>query len=159
MISIDYAQMHDVPRYEQVLRAAFDAYVGQLGRTQAADAYAWLPDAVVEKRVVCAHTGGSLVGVAIFKDKGATREIEQIAVSPAQQGQGIGSALINWIELDGKRRGIEELALDTAEMMTDLIRLYQRHGFFIARKGPARHKLDDHPRVYMFKTIADDETD
>ena len=97
-----------------------------------------------------------LVGVAIFKDKGATRDIEQIAVAPAQQGQGIGSALINWIEADARSSVIEELTLETAEMMSDLIRLYERHGFRIARKGRARHALDPHPRVYMRKDIYDD---
>ena len=156
MISIDYAQMHNVPRYEQVLRAAFGGYVERLGRAQTSDAYEWLPDAVVDRRVVCAHIAGSLVGVAIFKDRGATRDIEQIAVSPAQQGQGVGSALISWIEANGRNGHIEELTLETAEMMSGLVRLYERHGFRTVRRGPARHDLDRHPRLYMMKVIATD---
>ncbi len=53
----------------------------------------------------------------------------QYAVSPALQRQGIGARMLSRIEQDALSRGAVELALDTAEGATHLIRWYQKHGY------------------------------
>jgi ribosomal protein S18 acetylase RimI-like enzyme len=50
-------------------------------------------------------------------------------------------------------RGLASLSLETAEMAVANIRLYQRHGFEIVRRGLPDHGLDAHTRVYMVKSF------
>ena len=146
----------DTAAAETVLRAAFAPYVGRLGRAQAADAYAWLPAAVDEGRVFGLRDGERLVGVIVTSrgDDGWT--LEQVAVDPQCQGQGIGSRLIHHVEALARAEQVPALFLDTAAMMDDLLRLYGRHGFRELRRGRPAHGRDPHERVYMIKRLPAD---
>lgn len=55
--------------------------------------------------------------------------IHQFAVEPAIQSTGIGRELITACETWTVKRGLEEIALDTAEQATHLIAFYERLGF------------------------------
>ncbi len=154
MIELRPVTPSEAKHCEAILRSAFGVYVQKLGRSQSENAYDWLPDAIAEQRVLCGHLGGRIVGVAIFNDDSLSRTIEQIAVAPEQQGRGIGSVLLNHLQKDAVAAGFKTLHLDTAEMMTDLLRLYERHGFRIIRRGPPTHGRDPHVRVFMEKSLA-----
>jgi len=147
------AKLADREQCESVLRSAFAPYVHRLGRKQTDEAYSWLPDAISDQRVIKAEIQGDIVGVAICTDEANARHIDQIAVSPTVQGQGIGSALLLTLEQDAFASKLSILELETAEMMTHLLRLYQSHGFEIIDRGPPKHSLDEHTRVYMRKAI------
>ena len=53
----------------------------------------------------------------------------QLAVSPNEQGRGIGSRLIAEVERRSKQAGATELALDTAEPAQHLVDYYGRRGY------------------------------
>lgn len=53
----------------------------------------------------------------------------QFAVRPDLQGMGLGGKLISLMENEAAARGATELALDTAEGATHLIRWYEKLGF------------------------------
>jgi GNAT superfamily N-acetyltransferase len=53
----------------------------------------------------------------------------QFAVEPAMQGAGIGSRLLNYVELTAQDAGGQELALDTAETAEALIGWYKKRGY------------------------------
>jgi GNAT superfamily N-acetyltransferase len=53
----------------------------------------------------------------------------QFAVEPALQGQGIGLQLIDCAEKTARAQGARELALDTAEGASHLIRFYSQRGY------------------------------
>lgn len=53
----------------------------------------------------------------------------QFAVEPALQRGGIGSRLMDFVEDLARRRGIPEVALDTAEGATHLREYYSRRGY------------------------------
>lgn len=53
----------------------------------------------------------------------------QFAIRPRLQGQGFGSLMMNMLEARAKELGARELALDTSEHATDLIRLYEKRGY------------------------------
>lgn len=55
----------------------------------------------------------------------------QYAVKPIFQGQGIGKALLQFVEERTKTLGGKELSLDTATGAVELIATYQRHGYKI----------------------------
>lgn len=84
--------------------------------------------------------GGRLVGTVTLKDRahmGGCPWYErpgvvlfgQFAVDPEHQGKGIGSALLRTIERRAAEKGMAELALDTAEGVGDLIRMYEARGY------------------------------
>jgi GNAT superfamily N-acetyltransferase len=53
----------------------------------------------------------------------------QFAVRPSRQGRGIGTALLNLVELRAAELGVVELALDTSEGAIDLIEWYKSKGY------------------------------
>ena len=140
-------------RAEALLRAAFGPYVRRLGREQGPEAYSWLPAAVGDGRVYGGFDGGHLVGVVITEPNESGWTLDQIVVDPARQGDGIGSWLLGQVEAKARAAGAPALFLDTAAMMTDLLRLYARHGFEEIRRGPPTHGRDPHLRVYMQKRL------
>ncbi len=140
-------------RAEALLRAAFGPYVRRLGREQGPEAYQWLPSAVTDGRAYGAFDGDGLVGVVITEPSETGWSLDQIVVDPARQGDGIGSWLLGQVEAEARAAGAPALFLDTAAMMTDLLRLYARHGFEEIRSGPPKHGRDPHPRVYMEKRL------
>ena len=53
----------------------------------------------------------------------------QYAVDPLSQGQGIGGALMHFVEEVAREGGAAELALDTSEQAARLIAFYTRRGY------------------------------
>jgi GNAT superfamily N-acetyltransferase len=53
----------------------------------------------------------------------------QLAVEPARQGQGVGSALLRQAEAWAVEKGFAELALDTAAAATHLVAYYRKRDF------------------------------
>ncbi|MDX8355635.1 GNAT family N-acetyltransferase [Cognatiyoonia sp. IB215182] len=125
----------------------------QLGREQSDDAYSWLPEAVLQNRVLVSVNSSEIQGVAIFSASETIWTIEQVAVKPSLKGHGIGRTLIHRVEHDAKSAGAHKLELDTAEVMTDLLRFYEKLGFTINRRGLPEHGRDNFIRVYMEKAI------
>ena len=140
-------------RVEVILRAAFTPYVRKLGRELTADAYAWLDGAIADGHVFLAVTGEEIVGAVATSRSSADLVIEQVAVRPDRQGEGIGSWLIETVERRAREDGLSALELDTAEIMQDLLRLYRRHGFELVRSAPPAHGNDAHLRVLMRKPL------
>ena len=53
----------------------------------------------------------------------------QFGIKSDLQGQGLGSLMMTMLEARAKELGAEELALDTSEHATDLIRMYEKRGY------------------------------
>ncbi|HEY1485152.1 MAG TPA: ribosomal protein S18-alanine N-acetyltransferase, partial [Micromonosporaceae bacterium] len=63
--------------------------------------------------------------------------IQTIAVAPAMQGRGIGTALLTTLIDEATRRGVAHLDLEVRADNTSAQRLYERHGF--AKIAVRRH--------------------
>jgi ribosomal protein S18 acetylase RimI-like enzyme len=152
----------------RIIRAAFTPYVRALGREFPADGSPEFAErwqrllAELERGDVYVALKGNgegngegerIVGAARTTPQEKDLYIDQIAVDPAQQGTGIGSWLLQRIDEVARARGLGGLSLMTAEMAVANIRLYERHGFAIVRRGVLDHGIDAHPRVYMAKTF------
>jgi ribosomal protein S18 acetylase RimI-like enzyme len=144
------AQLQNV---DALMRAAFTPYVRGLGRELTPDNYAWFVEAIVAGDIFVAEEGPEMVGAIATKHGEGDLILELIGVSPARQKQGIASWMIGQIEQIARARGTRTLSLNTAEIMTDRVRLYSRHGFQIVRRGPPDHGKDAHVRVYMEKVL------
>jgi len=74
----------------------------------------------------------SLFGAEPDPDR-ATAYIGSLAVAPGWQGQGLGSALLAHMEEAARSAGKSRLALHVVDTNTGARRLYERHGFRVAR--------------------------
>ena len=147
------ARPSECPDADRVLRAAFTPYMHRLGREIPPDYYKWLPASIDRGDVFVADSDGRVVGVAATERRDSGLYLDRLAVDPAQQGTGLGSFLLVRLAEVARARGDRAMSLTTAEMMDHLVRLYSRHGFEIAHRGPPDHGKDPHMRVYMVKKL------
>ena len=70
------------------------------------------------------HTKGSP-----WYDRPEVASFHQFAVRPQWQGRGIGTMMLDYIERRAAKKGVAELALDTAEPARHLINFYTRRGY------------------------------
>jgi GNAT superfamily N-acetyltransferase len=145
----------------RVIRAAFTPYVRALGRDfpaegspQFAERWAQVTAELERGDIFVALEDGRIVGAARTKPQEKDLYIDQLAVDPARQGTGVGSWMLQRIDEVARTRHLGGLSLNTAEMAVANVRLYQRHGFEIVRRGPPDHGMDAHPRVFMEKKLA-----
>jgi len=57
--------------------------------------------------------------------------IDQMGVEAAYRGQGVGSALLKFVEQVAREQGIDTLTLGVAAFNDGALRLYERHGFVL----------------------------
>jgi ribosomal protein S18 acetylase RimI-like enzyme len=96
------------------------------------------------------ETDGMIVGLVVLEDDGdGSLLLDNIAVAPSAQGQGIGRRLIAFTESEARRRGCHQIRLYTHILMVENIALYNRLGF--QETGRVSEKGFD--RVYMAKHV------
>ena len=137
----------------RLMQEAFTPYVTKLGGGPIAGPYPWLEAAIESGDVYLALDGTQIVGIVTTSRQSDALIIGQLGIDPARQGQGIGSWLLEKIEQTARSEQVKAISLQTAEMMTDLLRLYARHGFRETRKALPAHGDDEHLRVHMEKRL------
>jgi amino-acid N-acetyltransferase len=88
------------------------------------------------QRFVVARSGSELVGCAALEVHGATALLRSLAVIPARQGLGLGTALYERIMREGAAFGVEQIYLLTTTAEP-----------FFARAGFVRTPRDDVPEA------------
>lgn len=142
------ARPDEAEALRRLVAASYGHYVARLGKPpgpmlddyaqRIADGQAWVVEA-----------DGALAGLIVLEDAGDALLLDNVAVSPAVQGQGYGRVLIGFAEAQARRRGCTELRLYTHVLMTENIALYGRIGF--RETGRVSEKGFD--RVYMAKAL------
>lgn len=140
-------ELHDL------LTRAFTPYVQKLGNAQASGPYPWLKNRIATGDIYVCQNEEKIIGGMVTNRKDNELIIDLIGVDPACQGAGIGSWLLDQIELTARHDKLKSLGLNTAEIMPDLIRLYTRHGFVETRRALPDHGGDQHLRVHMKKLL------
>lgn len=92
---------------------------------------------------------GALCGVLVLLDFPGYLLLDNMAVDPSCQGEGLGRVLIDFAENEAVRRGYWEIRLYTHECMTENISLYASLGYEETR----RVTENGYARVYMSKEI------
>ena len=139
-----------------VIDAAFERYLALIGKSidDAPNPYAYLSEAVPDGRAWAALLDGTLVGVALVDDVSADHwQIDLVGVLEHHAKAGIGRGLMKRVEADARRRGVIKLTLNTLEVAHWLWAFYESLGFRITRRGPPKHGLDAHNRVFMEKRL------
>ena len=75
--------------------------------------------------------------------------VENVAVSPAAQGMGLGRRLMEFAERQAMSRGLSRMTLYTNEVMTENLAIYARLGY----RETARRGQHGYSRVFMAKEL------
>jgi ribosomal protein S18 acetylase RimI-like enzyme len=88
--------------------------------------------------------------VIVLISDGDALLVDNVAVAPAAQGQGLGRLLMHFAEQEALARGFDRLRLYTNEVMTENLGLYARLGY----RETGRRIEVGYRRVYLEKIIS-----
>jgi len=138
----------DAPAVTECVRAAYAGYVARIGREPApmtAD-YAALIGA---GEVWLTRADDEVAGVLVLRLQPPALLVENVAVAPDRQGEGLGRALMAFAEDRARAEGLAEVVLYTNERMTENLRFYPALGY--AETG--RAVQDGFARVFYRKAV------
>ncbi|MEN8195117.1 MAG: GNAT family N-acetyltransferase [Pseudomonadota bacterium] len=132
-----------------LVRRAYAMYVPRMGREPGpmVDDYA---TRVAEGSAYVLEREGAICGALVLLDFPGYLLLDNVAIDPACQGQGLGRILIDFAEGEALRRGYPEIRLYTHECMVENIAMYPRLGY------EESHRVTEkgYARVYMRKALA-----
>ena len=135
MVTLRTAAPADAAAIRDLTRAAYAKWVPVIGREpkpMGADYEA----AVREHRFDLLHVAGELAALIETVDEGDQLLIENVAVSPGHQGQGLGRRLLAHAEGLAVAQGYARIRLYTNQRFEENIALYRRLGYRIDREEP-----------------------
>lgn len=135
MVTLRTAAPADAAAIRDLTRAAYAKWVPVIGREpkpMGADYEA----AVREHRFDLLHVAGELAALIETVDEGNQLLIENVAVSPGHQGQGLGRRRLAHAEGLAVAQGYARIRLYTNQRFEENIALYRRLGYRIDREEP-----------------------
>jgi len=99
-----------------------------------------------------ALVGTRIVGAARAVRDGDLLLIGRIAIAPDQQGQGIGSTLLEAVEARGREAGAIEAELFTGSLSEANLRLYERVGYVESERVDTGDGIE---QIFLRKRLAD----
>src|SRR5258707_4551831 len=135
------ARPADRAAIERIVRAAYGLYVERIGKPPGPmldDYTALISDGRVS---VLEEADRTMAAIIVLLPEPDHLLLDNIAVRPDRQGQGLGRRLIAFAEEQARRLGHSEVRLYTHEKMTENIALYTRLGFVETGRGqPSRYE-------------------
>lgn len=145
---IRLAQPADVDAVRDLVRSAYAHYVARIG-AEPAPMRADYAELIERGDVYVLKRGPQMSGVLVLQHEPPVMWIENVAVDPRQQHQGLGRRLLGFAEDQARAVGSYELQLYTHELMVENIRLYHRLGYVAFER-----RIDaGFPRVFMRKRL------
>ena len=142
--AIRKATAHDAARIAAIARSAFSKYVPRLGR-EPAPMLADFAAHIANDLVVVIESAGELAGYVIAWPETDAYFIDNIAVDPARQSEGLGRSLIDYATNQAKRLNLPAVRLYTNAAMIENLSLYARLGFVETHRAIE----NGYHRVYM----------
>ncbi len=139
----------DVPDIEGLISAAYSKYVVRIGKPPS-PMLADYPALVAGSSVWIVRRDDRLAGVLVLLPRPDHLLLDNIAVSPAHQGQGLGRRLMAFAEREAVRRGYAEVRLYTHAKMHENLALYRGLGY----EETGRSVQDGYDRVFLRKRLA-----
>ena len=143
------ARADDREAIERIVREAYGIYVERIGKPPGPmldDYAALIADGSVS---VIEEADAKMAAVIVLLPEPDHLLLDNIAVRPDRQGQGLGRQLIAFAEHEARRLGYAEVRLYTHEKMTENIALYTRFGF----EETGRGREAGYDRVFMTKRL------
>ena len=93
--------------------------------------------------------GDPVTAVLVLVPEQDSMLVENVAVSPAAQGTGLGRRLMDFAEREALASGLRRMTLYTNEVMTENLAIYTRLGY----RETARRGEHGYRRVFMAKEL------
>lgn len=125
---IRLATPSDIPVIERIVSDAYTPYIARIGTVPGPmrDDYA---KRVAEKVVHVSEEAEVIQAVLVLIPEPDCLLLDNIAVSPAAQGKGLGRVLMHFAESFAREAGLARIRLYTQEKMTENIAIYFRYGY------------------------------
>jgi ribosomal protein S18 acetylase RimI-like enzyme len=148
-ISIRPASLADIELVEAIVDEAYAPYIARMGRKPGPmlDDYAAL---LAENRVHVAVRDEAVLGLLVLLPKEDHLLLDNIAVSAAARGSGIGRMLLDFAETQARLAGFRIIQLYTHETMVENVAIYTKRGYGIT------HRVEERGfrRIYMKKALS-----
>ena len=147
-LRIRAATAADVPAIANIVDQAYRHYIARVGRPPGPmlDDY---PARVSEGVVWVVEEGAVIAAMIVLVPGPNYLLLDNIAVSPARQGLGLGRRLLAFAEDEALRRGCREIRLYTHQTMVENQRLYASIGYEETGRGTEA----GYDRVFMRKQL------
>jgi len=144
------ATAHDVAPVQALIEAAYALYIPRIGARPGPmlEDYAAL---IAQGRVEVFEEQGQVLGVLVLIAQADGLLLDNVAVSPAAQGRGLGRQLMAHAEARARQLGLEVVRLYTNEAMSENLGLYERLGY----RETQRAVQAGFRRVFMEKRLGD----
>ena len=126
--SIRKAMAEDTARIRAIARGAYAKYVPRIGR-ELPPMVADFAAEVAAGHVVVIGTAGAVEGYMIAWPETDAYFIDNIAIDPARQGEGLGRQLMHHAVGEARRRRLPAIRLYTNAAMTENLSIYAHMGF------------------------------
>src|ERR1700732_410661 len=147
-LRIQAATAADVPAIADIVDQAYRHYIARMGKPPGPmlDDYA---ARVLEGVVWVLEEGSVFAGIIVLLPTTNYLLLDNIAVSPARQGLGLGRRLLAFAGAGALRRGYCEIRLYTHQTMVENQRLYASIGYEETGRGTGA----GYDRVFMCKQL------
>lgn len=147
-ITIRTARPEDADAMSQCVCSAYEHYIERMGKPPGPmlDDY---PRVIAEHTASVAERDGEIVGIVVLIERPEGPLLDNVAVSPAAQGTGLGGRLIRLAEEQATERGHSFIELYTHEVMVENVGIYERLGYVQTR----RIEEKGYSRIYMRKAL------
>jgi GNAT superfamily N-acetyltransferase len=147
-LSLLRATAEDAGAIRSLTREAYSKWVPVIGR-EPLPMTANYAEAVNKHRIDLLYLDGKLVALIEMIPRAGHLLIENVAVSPAFQGRGLGRKLLAHAEQVATSLGHSEIKLYTNKLFAENVRLYQKLGYGIDRE----EEFKDGFVVHMSKPV------
>jgi ribosomal protein S18 acetylase RimI-like enzyme len=148
MPRIVQASGSDARAVAECVRAAYAHYVERIGR-EPAPMTADYEALIGAGEVWLVRSAQSVAGVLVLRPQPPALLLENIAVAPDRQGEGLGRALMAFAEDHARAERLAEVVLYTNERMTENLRFYPALGYV----ETGRAMQDGFARVFYRKPV------
>lgn len=148
-VTVRRATAADASAIRELTRIAYAKWVLLIGR-EPLPMQADYDRAVAEHLIELVEHDGTLVGLVEMVPTPDYMLIENLAVRPDYQGQGIGERLLQHAEATARRLGLAEVRLYTNERFASNIAFYARRGYVAYEHGSL---VPGSVTVFMRKTV------
>ena len=142
------AKAKDIDAIRACVDAAYRHYIARIGKPPGPmlDDYA---ARVAAGQVWVAEVAGTVRGILVLIPADGYLLLDNIAVHPEAQGQGVGGRLLAIADAEAARRGYPELRLYTHVKMTENVELYRHLGW----EETGRGEQDGYERVFFRRPV------
>jgi ribosomal protein S18 acetylase RimI-like enzyme len=146
------AATDDVARIGAIARAAYAKYVSRIGR-EPAPMVADFAAEIAARHVVVIEVAGRVSGYMVAWPEADAYFIDNIAIDPADQGEGLGRRLIEHATAEAHRLHLPALRLYTNALMIENLSMYEHIGFVETHRAVEK----GFHRVHMRRSLSKGE--